>query len=130
VILVDTSVWIDYFAGRQVAHVSRLEQLLLDDADLALCGILLTEILQGISDDETFERVRRYMQFLLMLPLVESTYVDAARIYRGLRKSGVTIRKTNDCIIAAAAIEHGCELLHNDRDFAAIAAHYPLRLVA
>ena len=128
-ILVDTSVWIDFFAGRDLPHVTTLEQFILDNEDLALCGIILTEILQGISDDTTHRRVRRFLNPLIMLPMHEAVFVRAANIYRKLRKQGITIRKTNDCIIAATALEHQCQLLHNDKDFTPIAKHYPLKVV-
>lgn len=128
-ILIDTSVWIDFFAGRDTPHVACLEQLILDDEDLALCGIILTEILQGIGDDSTYRRVKRFLDPLLMLPMPETVYVRAADIYRKLRKTGITIRKTNDCIIAATALEHHCQLLHNDRDFLPIGTHFPLKTI-
>ena len=128
-ILVDTSVWIDFFAGRDLPHVSALEQLILDNEDLALCGIILTELLQGVADDATHRRVRRYLSPLLMLPMPETVFIRAADIYRKLRKTGITIRKSNDCIIAATALEHHCQLLHNDKDFAPIADHYSLKIV-
>lgn len=128
-ILVDTSVWIDFFAGRDLAHVATLEQFILADEDLALCGIILTEILQGITDDTAHRRVRRYLNPLIMLPMPETGFIRAADIYRKLRKQGVTVRKTNDCIIAATALEHRCQLLHNDRDFAPIAKHWRLKVV-
>ncbi len=127
-ILVDTSVWIDFFAGRDVPHVAALEQLIKDNQDLALCGIILTEILQGIGDDATHQRVRRHLRPLIMLPMPVAVFERAAEIYRTLRKRGITIRKTNDCIIAATALEHQCRLLHNDRDFLPIAQHYPLKI--
>ena len=116
-ILVDTSVWIDFFAGRDVPHVAALEQFIKDNQDLALCGIILTEILQGIGDDATHQRVRRHLRPLIMLPMPQAAFVRAADIYRRMRKQGITIRKTNDCIIAATALEHSCQLFHNDRDF-------------
>ena len=128
-ILVDTSVWIDFFAGRDLPHVATLEQLIFDNEDLALCGIILTEILQGIADDSTHRRVRRYLRPLLMLPMPETVYVRAADIFRNLRKSGITNRKTNDCIIAATALEHHCWLLHNDKDFSPIAKHFSLKVI-
>ena len=128
-ILVDTSVWIDFFAGRDLPHVARLENLILDNEDLALCGIILTEILQGIGDDTTHRRVRRYLSPLIMLPMPETVFVRAADIYRKLRKQGITIRKSNDCIIAATALEHHCTLLHNDKDFAPITEHFLLKIV-
>ena len=128
-ILVDTSVWIDFFAGRDQPHVARLEQFILDNEDLALCGIILTEILQGISDDTTYRRVRCDLSPLIMLPMPPTVFVRAADIYRKLRKLGITIRKSNDCIIAATALEHHCQLLHNDKDFTPVAKHFPLKVV-
>jgi len=128
VILVDTSVWIDFFAGRDQPQVAALERLILANEDLALCGIIVTEILQGISDDATYRRVRRYLTPLIMLPMSDTVFVEAANIYRKLRNKGITIRKSNDCIIAATALDHRCELLHNDRDFAPISEHLGLRV--
>lgn len=128
-ILVDTSVWIDFFAGRDLPHVAKLEQFIHDNEDLALCGIILTEILQGILDDTTYRRVRRDLTPLIMLPMPLAVFVSAADIYRNLRKQGITIRKTNDCIIAATALEYHCQLLHNDKDFLPIANHLPLTII-
>jgi len=130
VILVDTSVWIDFFAGRDLPQVDTLEHALRDNDDLALCGMVLTEILQGIRDDATYRRVRRYLSALIMLPMPEAVFIRAADVYRHLRKQGITIRKTNDCIIAATALEHHCPLLHNDKDFAPITERFPLKVVA
>ena len=128
-ILVDTSVWVDFFAGRDLPHVAKLEQFILDNEDLALCGIILTEILQGISDDTTYRRVRRDLTPLIMLPMLPAVFVSAADIYRKLRKQGINIRKTNDCIIAATALEHHCQLLHNDKDFSPVAKQFPVKVV-
>jgi predicted nucleic acid-binding protein len=129
VILVDTSVWIDFFAGRDLPHIAALEQFVLENKDLALCGIILTEILQGIADDKTHRRVRSDLSPLIMLPMPETVFLRAADIYRKLRKAGITIRKSNDCIIAATALEHRCRLLHNDKDFLPIAEHCALKVV-
>ena len=128
-ILVDTSVWIDFFAGRDLPHASMLEQFILDNENLALCGIILTEILQGIADDASYRRVRRYLGPLIMLPMPETVFLRAADIYRKCRKKGITIRKSSDCIIAATALEHHCPLLHNDKDFTPIADYYSLKVV-
>jgi len=126
VTLVDTSVWIDFFAARQVDHVALLERLIDDENTIAICGIVLTEILQGIDDDLTHRRVRQRLARLILLPISESTFIAAADIYRSLRRQGITIRKTDDCIIAACALEFDCTLLHDDRDFDAIARAFPL----
>ncbi len=128
-ILVDTSVWVDFFADRDLPHVTTLEELILNNEDLALCGIVLTEILQGIADDATYRRVRRYLAPLVMLPMTDAVFVKAADIYRKLRKKGITIRKSNDCIIAATVLAHHCQLLHNDKDFGPIQIHFPLKVV-
>lgn len=128
-ILVDTSVWIDFFAGRDLPHVATLEHWIHNHQDLALCGIILTEILQGIADDTSHRRVRLYLKSLIMLPMPETVFERAADIYRKLRKAGITVRKSNACIIAATVIEHHCQFIHNDKDFAGIAEYYPLRIV-
>ncbi|MFO1434422.1 MAG: PIN domain nuclease [Candidatus Competibacteraceae bacterium] len=126
--LVDTSVWIDFFRGQELPQVQHLESLLQQGEDIVLCGVILTEILQGIRDERTFNLTRSRLKPLLLLPMTEAVFVQAAVIYRSLRAQGVTVRKPVDCMIAATALEHGVWLLHNDRDFIAIARHYPLRL--
>jgi predicted nucleic acid-binding protein len=128
VTLVDTSVWIDFFAGRDQPHIEKLEHLISEDEDIALCGIIVTEILQGIADDAACRRVLRRLGPLIILPMPDTVFVEAANIYRKLRKKGITIRKSNDCIIAATALEHRCKLLHNDRDFAPISEHFSLQV--
>ena len=105
-ILVDTSVWIDFFGGSDTKQSIELEALIENEEDIAICGINLTEILQGIADEMTFRRVHRQISGIILLPLIEKTFLDAATLYRTLRSKGVTIRKTNDCIIAASAMEH------------------------
>ncbi len=126
-ILVDNSVWIDFFAGRELPHVIILEQLLQTDADIALCGIVLTEVLQGIANDRQHQTVKDYLSPLIQLDIQAPIWLSAADIYRNLRKQGITIRKTNDCVIAATALYYQSYLLHNDRDFDAIRQYYPLQ---
>lgn len=126
-ILVDISVWIDFFAGRDLPHVQVLEHLIQTDADLALCGVILTEVLQGIANDKQHQQVKEYLQPLIRLDITETVWLEAADLYRTLRKRGITIRKTNDCVIAATALHYQCCLLHNDRDFDAMQPHFPLQ---
>lgn len=128
--LVDTSVWIDFFAGRDAPHTRVLESLVLSDHDLALCGIVLTEVLQGIRSDPAFEQTRARFKPLALLPMDESTFVKGAEIYRTLRKRGVTIRRTADCLIAAVALNYGVALLHADADFDRIAQVFPLEMAS
>ena len=126
-ILVDTSVWIDYFRAKNAPHVTALEALIQQEADIAICGIILTEILQGISNNKEHQITKRYLQPLIMFEFTQNTWLQAAEIYRKIRKRGFTIRKTNDCIIAATALEYDSCLLHNDKDFTVIQQYYPLQ---
>jgi predicted nucleic acid-binding protein len=117
VILVDSSVWIDYFKGRSTPQTGKLDQLL-GAEDLAIGDLILVEVLQGFREDREFESARR---LLLSLSLVDlcgpDIAIQAARNYRSLRSRGFTIRKTIDCAIATCCIERGYQLLHSDKDF-------------
>lgn len=125
--LVDTSVWIDFFVGCDSEQVKTLEQLIQSDSTIVVCGVVLTEVLQGISNDKQHQMVKDYLAPLIRLTIDEEVWMSAADIYRSLRRKGITIRKTNDCVIAATALQHNCCLLHNDRDFDAIEKYYPLK---
>lgn len=127
-VLVDTTVWIDFFAGRDEAHVMSLQELIESEEDLSLCGVILTEVLQGIRSDSDFIKTKEYLGDLIFLPMRHATFVRAAEIYRSLRKKGVTTRKPVDCMIASVAIEYHIKLLHNDRDFNFIAEHSKLKI--
>src|SRR3989338_643130 len=121
-ILVDTSVWIDFFRGADTVFRRTLRELIETEEDICLTSIHLTEVLQGIKSEIEFQQTRRH---LLMFPVLTindtDTYIHAANIYRLCRQRGTTVRKTVDCIIAAAAIENNLTLMHNDRDFDRIA---------
>ena len=126
--LVDTTVWIDFFADRSEPHVTALQELIENEEDLCLCGVILAEVLQGIRSEADYIKTKNYFTNLIFLPMRQATFVRAAELYRSLRKRGVTIRKPIDCMIAAVAIEHDIRLLHNDRDFDFIAKHSKLRV--
>lgn len=127
--LVDTSVWIDFFAGRDTTRVAALESLVDEREDLCTCGVILTEVLQGIRDDKQHKQTESVLSNLIYLPMDRSTFLLAANIYRGLRSRGITIKNSVDCMIAAVCIEHEAHLLHNDRDFHCIADIFGLRVV-
>ncbi len=127
-VLVDTTVWIDFFADRSEPHVAALEKLIENEEDLCLCGIILAEVLQGIRSDEDYIKTKDYLDDLVLLPMQHATFIRAAEVYRRLRKRGVTIRKPVDCMIASVAIEHDIPLLHNDRDFDYMAKYSNLRV--
>lgn len=127
-VLVDTTVWIDFFADRSEPHVTMLQELIEMEEDLSLCGVILSEVLQGIRFDTDFIKAKEYLSDLIFLPMQQATFVQAAEIYRSLRKKGITVRKPVDCMIASVAIEYNVHLLHNDRDFDHIAKHTKLRV--
>jgi predicted nucleic acid-binding protein len=97
---------------------------------LALTPLILTEVLQGIRDDRSFEVVRNTLEKFPTLDLDRKGHVEAARLFRRLRKAGITIRGTIDVLIAQTCLERNCPILSPDRDFAAIAKHSALRLCA
>ena len=125
-VLVDTTVWIDFFSANLNPHVEALERLIAEREDICLCGIILTEILQGIRDNSEFKKTKELLANLVFLPMSYSVYLSSAEIYRALRRK-VTIRKPVDCMIAAVAIEHEIPLLHNDKDFIPIEKHFSLK---
>ena len=129
-ILVDSSVWIDYLRGRTTPQVDKLDALL-GDVPLAIGDLILTEVLQGCPTDKEFNAVKRTLAQLEFVVLGgEDVAVAAARNFRKLRARGLTVRKTIDTVIATRCIVSGYELLHNDRDFDAFETHLGLRCVS
>ncbi len=128
-LIVDTTVWIDFFADRPEPHVAELQRSLERDEDLCVCGVILAEVLQGIRSDAHYRKTRDYFEALIVFPMRRMTFVRAADLYRSLRKKGITIRKPVDCMIASVAIEYDVPLLHHDRDFERIAKNSKLRIM-
>lgn len=129
VILVDTTVWIDFFRGRNTTQVQNLERLISENRDICVCGVILTEILQGIREDKDYTAALTSLESFIYLPMRQMTFKKAAEMYRTLRRKGVTIRNAVDCMIAAVAIEHDIPLLHNDRDFIPISKNCGLKVI-
>ena len=128
-ILVDSSVWIDYFNGAETPCTERLDQLL-GREPLVIGDFILTEVLQGFTNERDFDTARRRLTSLTVVELGGiDVAIQAARNFRALRKRGVTIRKTIDTLIATRCIEDGYELLHDDRDFDPFVKHLGLRSV-
>lgn len=129
--LVDTSVWVDHFNGHPSPEAIRLKKAIADNEPIMLCGIVLTEILLGLRSDAEAARIADLLDAFDTAPELErDDYRKAAGIYRRCRTEGQTIRSTIDCLIAQLCIRHGFTLLTKDRDFRAIAASHPLRLVS
>jgi predicted nucleic acid-binding protein len=128
-ILVDSSVWIDYFRGVSSEQTKKLD-VLLSHEPLAVGDLILTEVLQGFAHERAFNEVRRMLTALTVIELGgQEIVIKAARNLRTLRQRGVTVRKTIDTIIATRCIESRYELLHSDRDFEPFVQHLGLCVV-
>ena len=128
-VLVDTSVWVDFFNGAAAPEVERLAVLLEEQETVAYTGLILQEILQGVAGDRAASAVdRHFAPFVEIFPQ-RTTHLLAAKLSRDCRQRGFTIRSSIDCLLAACAIETGCHLHHKDRDFVFLARVSPLKLV-
>jgi predicted nucleic acid-binding protein len=126
-ILVDTSVWIDYFRGVVTPQSEKLDTLL--GVEQVFTGdLILTEVLQGFVGERDFNQARKLLASIPPVPLVgEDIAFQAARNFRKLRTLGITIRKTIDTLIATSCIEKELSLLYSDRDFDPFVQHLGLR---
>lgn len=128
-ILVDSSVWIDYFRGSITAQTEKLDRLL-GNEPLAIGDLILTEVLQGFADELDFNKAKKMLTALTVVELGgREVAIQAAQNFRTLRTLGVTVRKTIDTVIATRCIEGGYDLLHDDRDFDPFVKHLGLRVV-
>ncbi len=128
-ILVDSSVWVDFFRGTATPQAEMLDSLL-GSTRLAVGDLIVAEVLQGVRDEREFNLVRKTLDDFTLVELVgKEIAIQAARNFRTLRGLGVTVRKTIDTIIATHCIERGMELLHSDRDFDAFSVHLGLKVV-
>ncbi len=121
-IVVDTTVWIDFLGASGSAFDHHLAELVEADAPIALVDIVYCEVLQGIRDEEVYRRTRlSLLAHPILHPRGLETFETAANLYRTARRRGLPLRRSVDCVIAATCLEAGAELFHNDRDFEAIA---------
>ena len=129
-ILIDSSVWIDWLRGSDTDAV-RFVQARQDVEELALTQIIYLEVLQGANTDRHYEAIKRVLSKQTMLEPLDSlvTFEAAAQLYRTARRKGLTVRKPVDCLIAAIALEQRALLVHNDRDFLALASASPQLVV-
>lgn len=126
-ILVDTSVWIDYFNGIENPQTNLLDSALVEGV-VVIGDLILLEILQGIRDERDYRRTRQSLLALEQYELLGTALVEhCANNYRALRERGITIRKTADVIIATFCLEHRLPLLFQDRDFVPFVEHLGLQ---
>jgi len=120
-VLVDTSVWVDFFNGHPSRQADTLAQLIRDEADLVTCGLIVSEVLQGLRRARSLEPIETHFREMDWLsPEEPNTYLEAADLFRRLRGRGVTIRSTIDCVIAILAARHDALILSKDRDLTLI----------
>lgn len=121
-LLVDSSVWIDWLRGADTDAVRFVQEREAHE-ELALTPMIYLEVLQSVRSDRQYAACQRVLRAQIMLQPLDAleTFEAAAQLYRRARKRGFTIRKSTDCLIAAIALEQGALLVHNDRDFLALA---------
>jgi predicted nucleic acid-binding protein len=127
-VIVDTSVWIDFFAGKHTKNTDYFRKIIENSEDICICGLIITEILQGFRSEKEYEKVKSIFSGLIYLPITKNIFISAASVYRKIRKNGETIRSPIDCIIAAICIEHEVNILHNDKDYDVIAKYTSLKI--
>ena len=126
-ILVDSSVWVDYFRSADTPQVTLLDSLF-GRTRIAVGDLVAAEVLQGVRDDKEFKLVKKVFDTFTRLDLCGyDLALKASDNYRFLRAKGITVRKTMDTLIARRCIEDGITLLHSDRDFVPFAEHLGLR---
>jgi len=126
-IVVDSSVWIDYFNGRTTPETDQLDAAL-GVQPVAIGDLMLTEVLQGFRTDRDFRKARDLLLSLAVINMLNTTIaLKSAQNFRSLRRKGVTIRKTIDTLIATYCIEHRLPLLHADKDFQPFHDHLKLK---
>jgi predicted nucleic acid-binding protein len=127
VIVVDSSIWIDYFTGKDTPGAEKLDSLLGEDL-VAIGDLMLTEVLQGFRADKDYRKAKKLLLSLAVLNILDTDIaLKSAVNFRKLRKKGITVRKTIDAIIATYCIENDLPLLHADRDFHPFHEHLNLR---
>ena len=124
-LLIDTSVWVDFFNGVDSDNVNVFSYYLENDFPIFICPVIIQEILQGIKSEKEYRQVKEYLFALNVLndDAIEVA-LGAVKIYRKLREKGITIRKSNDCLIAYYVIKYSLKILHRDRDFDNIIKYY------
>ncbi|MEJ2648922.1 MAG: PIN domain nuclease [Sedimentisphaerales bacterium] len=128
-IVVDSSVWIDYFNGKITEQTNLLDSLLEDEL-IVIGDIILTEVLQGFRNDNDFRKARDLFDSLIFREMLgKDSAINSAENYRYLRKMGVTIRKTIDVMIATFCVENQMPLLHCDKDFEPLERYLGLKVI-
>jgi hypothetical protein len=128
-ILVDTSVLIAFLKGVETLAAGRLKSVLKEHVPFGISPLIFQEVLQGARSESEYDTLLKYLSTQRFYQPVDpiDSFAQAARIYFLCRRSGINVRSTIDCMIAQTAIEHHLLLLHDDRDYEAMASVVPLR---
>jgi len=128
-LIFDTSIWIDFLKNRVTPEADLLTSYIEHDDQVLLIPTILQEVLQGIREDKQYVHIKEIFSYFTVLQISPvQAAIGAAELYRGLRKKGLTIRKSNDCLIAFYAIEFSTPLVHSDKDFELISKHSKLKI--
>jgi hypothetical protein len=129
-ILVDTSVLIDYLKGTENPAARAFHSILEKKIPYGIHDVIYLEVLQGSKTEKDLKELKIYLETQTFYDVRNGheSYAEAAHMFMALRKKGVTVRSTVDCLIALVAMENDLFLLHNDEDFARISAHFPLKI--
>jgi predicted nucleic acid-binding protein len=129
-ILVDTSVLIDFFKGSENNSVDSFNRIIEKNIPFGINHFIYLEVLQGARAEEDYNLLKKYLdtQIFYELKHGRESYADAALMYMKLRQLGLKVKSTLDCLIARVAIENELSLLHNDEDFSRISKHFPLKI--
>ncbi|HEY3761840.1 MAG TPA: PIN domain-containing protein [Verrucomicrobiae bacterium] len=128
-ILVDSTVWIDFLNAKQTEQTRKFKASIQNHDAICCCGFVLMEVLQGVRNEKERFTVKQQLENLIYLDDDRSTFELGATIYRELRRQGLTIRNSMDCLISAVVIQHGVNFLENDRDYKFIDRHFPLNRI-
>ena len=128
-VIIDTTVWIDFFRNAKTEQTNLLE-VVVRRGDAALGDLIVSEVLQGVDADKEFRSLKRHFSSFRIYPMIgRQNAIQSAVNYRKLRAKGFTVRKTVDCWIATFCIERRFPLLHNDRDFDPFEQHLGLKVL-
>lgn len=131
-LVVDSSVWVDFFNNKKSVNTKYLSELLLSQSwksPVTIFPVIMQEVLQGIENDNLYNTIKENLNGLEFVTYESYHFaIKSAELYRKLRKKGITIRKANDCIIATLCIHFDIPLFHNDKDFDNIAKHTSLKI--
>lgn len=129
-ILVDTSVWIDFFNNKDSAYSNLLASFIKNDEKIFICPVIYQEILQGIKDDKKYSDIKKIiLNFNILNNDIMFITNEAVNLYRNLRKNGVTIRKSVDCLIASYALVNNLNLFFIDKDFENIYKNTKMKII-